>query len=121
MEFRDLAPVRVSWVGSEATRPAAPYPEHEELGEYLVTQRCDLGSIIGAAGFDPNEIANIFRGQHAQRPVYNGLIHSSLDLDRMDYLIRDAIGTVVPFGRLNIEDLLTHLTADRHGRYGLES
>ena len=38
----------------------------------------------------------------------------------MDYLIRDAIGTGVPFGRIDLEYLLTHLDADKDGKLGLE-
>jgi HD superfamily phosphohydrolase len=89
------------------------------LGQLFVTKRPDLTQILYEQSIDPNEIATIIRGQHTT-PLYNGLIHSSLDMDRMDYLIRDAIGTGVPFGRIDIDYLLDHLDADSEGRLGLE-
>ena len=76
-------------------------------------------SVLEEANFDPAEIATIFRGEHPT-PLYNGLIHSSLDLDRMDYLVgRDSLATGVPFGHIDLEYLLTHLDADKEGLLGL--
>jgi HD superfamily phosphohydrolase len=119
MERLDADLLRHDWLGAGAGPPPVPYPDHEELGELLVTRRPDLTSLLQSAEFNPAEIAKIFRGEHDRR-IYNDLIHSSLDLDRMDYLIRDAIGTGVPFGRIDLEYLLSHLDADKDGRLGLE-
>lgn len=118
MERLDDDPYRHAWLGTGGVLPV-PYPDHEELGQLLVTGRPDLTSLLSRNGFDPAEIAKIFRGAH-DRPTYNDLIHSSLDLDRMDYLIRDAIATGVPFGRIDLEYLLTHLDADKNGKLCLE-
>jgi HD superfamily phosphohydrolase len=46
---------------------------------------------------------------------YNQLVHSTLDLDRMDYLVRDAIFTGVPFGRIDLHYLLSNLDIDADG------
>jgi HD superfamily phosphohydrolase len=119
MERVDADPLRHAWLGDGTSPPAAAYPEHEELGQLLVTGRSDLTALLASGGFDPKEIAKIFRGEHT-RHIYNDLIHSSLDFDRMDYLMRDSIGTGVPFGRIDLEYLLNHLGADNEGRLGLE-
>jgi HD superfamily phosphohydrolase len=118
MERLDDDPLRHAWIGAGGVPPVR-YPDHEELGQLLVTGRSDLTALLSRNGFDPAEIAKIFRGAHG-RPTYNDLVHSSLDLDRMDYLIRDAISTGVPFGRIDLEYLLTHLDTDKNGKLGLE-
>jgi uncharacterized protein len=115
----DADPQRSVWLGATASEaPPVPYPDHETLGQLFVTVRPDVVSALDEAGFDPAEIATIFQGEHSN-PLYNGLIHSSLDLDRMDYLVRDSLATGVPFGRIDLEYLLTHLDAGEDGRLGL--
>ena len=119
VEKLDADPLRRRWLDQEGDRAAPePYPDHEALGRLIVTQRADLREVL-EPGFDPEEIADIFCGRH-NRPIYNGLVHSTLDLDRMDYLVRDAIATGVPVGRVDIEYLVSHLDADRDGNLGLE-
>jgi hypothetical protein len=119
-ERLDADPLRPRWLQgeSEGSLPPERYPDHEELGRLVVTQRTDVREALEPA-FAPEEIANIFCGEH-QRPIYNALVHSSLDLDRMDYLVRDSLATGVPLGGIDLEYLLSHLDADRDGRLGLE-
>lgn len=122
-ERLDSDPLRPRWLqeGSDGRPPPERYPDHEELGRLIVTQRRDIREALEPeVGFEEiTEIANIFCGQHP-RPIYNALVHSSLDLDRMDYLVRDAIATGVPLGRIDLEYLLSHLDADKDGKLGLE-
>jgi len=117
-ERLDADPRRSAWLGAtDSEPPPVPYPDHETLGKLLVTSRSDVLSVL-TVDFDPGEIAKIFLGEHPN-PLYNGLIHSSLDLDRMDYLVRDSLATGVPFGRIDLEYLLPHLAVDNEGRLGL--
>jgi hypothetical protein len=90
MERVGADPLRHAWLGAGAKPPEVPYPEHEELGQLLVTGRADLTTTLKSAGFDPTEIAKIFKGEQ-DRHIYNDLIHSSLDFDRMDYLLTAAL------------------------------
>ncbi|HEX5043779.1 MAG TPA: HD domain-containing protein [Candidatus Polarisedimenticolaceae bacterium] len=122
-EKLDTDPLRPRWLKKVPSKDPRRdrYPDHETLGRLIVTQRDDIRTALepdfGAE--EIVEIADIFCGQH-HRPIYNGLVHSSLDLDRMDYLVRDAIATGVPLGRIDLEYLLSHLNADREGMLGLE-
>ena len=43
-----------------------------------------------AQGIDPAELCAVVKGNH---PL-SGIIHGDLDVDRMDYLLRDAYYTV---------------------------
>ncbi len=84
------------------------YPKHEKLGELIISKREDIKGHLESANIDPNEIASIVRGQHPNA-AYNRLMHSSLDMDRMDYLVRDSLGTGVPYGRIDLDYLLSNL------------
>ncbi len=84
------------------------YPSHEKIGELIIEQRPDIADLLRAASLDPKEIGSMIRGQHSN-PAYNRLTHSSLDVDRMDYLVRDSLGTGVPYGRIDLDYLLSNL------------
>ncbi|HJT36427.1 MAG TPA: HD domain-containing protein [Pirellulales bacterium] len=95
--------------------PAARYPDHEKIGQLVITQRPDIAQKLSENAFDPEEIASIIRGQHP-KAAYNQLIHSSLDMDRMDYMVRDSLGTGVPYGRIDLHYLLNNLDVADDGR-----
>ena len=94
--------------GSTTEKPRRRYPLHEKIGQIVITERLDVAGTLTGSGFDPEEIAKIIRGEH-NNPVYNQLIHSSLDVDRMDYLVRDSLGTGVPYGHIDINYILNNL------------
>lgn len=58
-------------------------------------------------GLDPHEIAEIFTGEIGSRNmVYSQLLHSSLDADRLDYLLRDSYQTGVKYGLVDLQYLV---------------
>jgi HD superfamily phosphohydrolase len=61
-----------------------------------------LAAALAGADLDPGAIAALIRGEH---PLAD-LIHGDLDADRMDYLLRDAHYTGVPFGTVDAERLI---------------
>jgi HD superfamily phosphohydrolase len=81
-------------------------PHHEELAQPLVT-----GGVVGALlaealGVDaPTRVFDLIRGRSAH-PL-QGLISGSLDLDKIEYLKRDAYMCGVPYGEIDV-DRLTH-------------
>jgi HD superfamily phosphohydrolase len=113
MEYLDRDKYRPAYLsGAPGQAPPASfgprYPDHEKIGQLVIGKREDVSSILSAAGMEPDEIAAVIRGEHP-RPAYNRLIHSSLDLDRMDYMVRDSLGTGVPYGRIDLNYLLGNL------------
>ena len=78
---------------SKANQPekGSRYPDHEKIGQLAITKRPDIASVLSGNNIDPEQIASIIRGEHS-KPAYNQLIHSSLDMDRMDYMVRDSLG-----------------------------
>ena len=58
--------------------------EHENIEELLTST--PLCSVLETHNIDPNMIANLIIG----KGQYGQIISSSIDVDRMDYLVRDA-------------------------------
>jgi len=83
---------------------STPYPEHEELGRLIVTSQPDVIEAIG--GKDRAEkVTDIFTRTGADSQL-NKFIHSSFDIDRWDYLLRDSHATGLPYGHIDIDYLL---------------
>ena len=88
---------------------------HEALGERYLA-RADLAGLLNAgAGADPAAVGAVIRGTSAH-PLA-GLVSGSIDLDKIDYLKRDAVMCGVPYGEIDVERLLACLVViDLDGR-----
>ena len=87
----------------------AGFPSHEQLGVAKLSQG-ELGQRlceIGGAGFAAS-LGALIRG--ASPSALQGLISGSLDLDKIDYLSRDARMCGVPYGTVDVDRLLATLT-----------
>jgi uncharacterized protein len=81
-------------------------PNHEDIAEPLVTEgeiAAILRSELGPAA--PQGVIDLIRGR-SNSPL-QGLISGSLDLDKIEYLKRDALMCGVPYGEIDV-DRLTH-------------
>jgi len=74
--------------------------DHHQVDHLLAEPA--LASAIEEAGLDPAAISALIRGEH---PLAD-LIHGDLDADRMDYLLRDAHYTGVPYGTVDAQRLI---------------
>ncbi len=87
----------------------AGFPHHEELGVARL-RREPLASELGRTGVAgiADRIGQFITGQ-SPSPL-RGLISGSLDLDKIDYLSRDARMCGVPYGAVDVDRLLASLT-----------
>ena len=92
--------------------------KHEKLGEYIV-KKSGISSILHQHGIEPDEVAQIFTGESPE-PLFNQLMNSDLDADRIDYLLRDSIHTGVAYGRFDLNRLIHTLSLDDSGRLCVE-
>jgi len=85
---------------------------HEEVARPLINSG-PIGEILRAAlGPDaPERIVQLIRG-HSSNPL-QGLISGSLDLDKIEYLRRDALMCGVPYGEIDADRLLNSLVLVR--------
>lgn len=95
------------------------YPNHEEVGKLIVTNQPDLIEAIGSRE-RAQTIADIFTRSGAADPQLSKLIHSSFDIDRWDYLLRDSHATGVPYGKIDINYLLNNLRISQDNVLGFK-
>ena len=67
---------------------------HDEVGDLLTGE---IASVLESHGHSPDEIADLIAG----KGQYGQLISGDLDVDRLDYLVRDAHHTGVPYGTID--------------------
>jgi HD superfamily phosphohydrolase len=81
---------------------------HEEVAQPLICSG-EIGSILRAElGADaPARVVELIRGR-SENPL-QGLISGSLDLDKIEYLRRDALMCGVPYGEIDADRLINSL------------
>ncbi|ESP87141.1 HD domain-containing protein [Candidatus Halobonum tyrrellensis] len=77
---------------------------HDDVGGLI--ERTELGDVLAAHDLDPERVAGLIGGDGQ----YGQLVSGELDVDRMDYLVRDAHHTGVPYGTVDHERLVRELT-----------
>ena len=79
----------------------------------------DISGIIGAQfaplleqiGVKPADVCAVIQGRHH----LSGIIHGDLDVDRMDYLLRDAYYTGAPYGTVDAHRLIRNIRLTEGG------
>jgi HD superfamily phosphohydrolase len=82
---------------------------HEEVARPLITEG-EVADVLSAAmgPSTPDDAMALIRGKSAS-PLQR-LISGSLDLDKLDYLRRDAFMCGVPYGEIDVDRLMNSLT-----------
>ncbi len=91
-----------------------PVRSHEAVGRRLI-EESDLAAILGDAWqVRPASVAAMIHGDLDEltggQRVLRGLLSGTLDMDKLDYLPRDAQGCSVPYGGVDTSRLLGSLT-----------
>jgi len=87
------------------------------LGEYEIfdskekdfIQSPSAAQILSKNDVDKAEIVNIIRGKTYKKSYLGQILNSTIDVDQLDYLLRDAYYTGVAYGMIDIERLLQTL------------
>ena len=77
---------------------------HDDVEELIGTTA--VADVLDDYGLDEDRVAALVRGDGK----YGQLVSGELDVDRMDYLVRDAHHTGVPYGTIDHERLVRELT-----------
>ncbi len=86
---------------------------HEHLGAFIIKNtryKGGLTQILEDYGFDGQMISKIIKGESPYL-IANQLMHSDLDADRMDYLLRDSHYTGMKYGQFDRDYILANLVA----------
>lgn len=76
---------------------------HNEISHMLKQQ--ELAAILDTHTIRPSAIAALIKDEHQ----VSGALNSAIDMDRMDYLVRDAHYTGVAYGIIDLERLILSL------------
>jgi hypothetical protein len=96
-------------------------PKHEEWTCLLISHpSSDIGRGLRQRGVDVDSITSVFNnsaGGIIDRPLKQ-IVSSQLDVDRMDYLIRDSHFAGIAVGRFDVNYLIHSLAVIEHGANG---
>jgi HD superfamily phosphohydrolase len=84
--------------------------DHEHLGSFIIKNTDYHGGItffLKKYGIDPQRISNLVKGIDSNL-LANQILHSEIDCDRMDYLLRDAHYSGIKYGTYDRDYLLHH-------------
>jgi HD superfamily phosphohydrolase len=77
---------------------------HDDVDQLVATGT--VGEVLRDHGLEPKRVAGLIAGDGR----YGQLVSGELDVDRTDYLVRDAHHTGVPYGTIDHERLVRSLT-----------
>lgn len=83
--------------------------KHEHYSaEFIRATDSDIGEILSAVNVDPNDVAELIEAE-TPTDMYHGVVSSSFDADRLDYLQRDKYMTGVGAGSIDLAWLLDNV------------
>jgi HD superfamily phosphohydrolase len=89
--------------------------KHINLGITLI-KKSEIGEILSKNGVQITDVEKILlKKKDPSYPVYSYLLDSDLDVDKVDYLLRDAMHTGVAYGSIDVDRLIRTLTVDDTG------
>ncbi len=87
---------------------------HEEIGKWVIEEDPYITEVLSDYGIDPKEVSASIQGLHKCVAI-NELLSSDVDVDRLDYLPRDALHTGVAYGLIDKDRIVHTLTIDEYG------
>lgn len=78
---------------------------HEMISSQLI-QDSEISRVLRKYGIKPSAVSDLVLG----KTEYGKIISSEIDLDRMDYLVRDAYYAGVAYGVIDVERIISGLT-----------
>ncbi len=82
---------------------------HQEIDNLVKDD--EIAGILDNLNVTPSELCDVVYGEH----YLSGIIHGDLDVDRMDYLLRDAHYTGVPYGTVDAQRLIQSIVMTESG------
>lgn len=84
--------------------------KHEAVSKRVLEQDATINALLKENNIDPVDISNIFNREAP--PRFANLVSSDLDADRIDYLMRSAHHTGLPYGALDLPYILSQMWVD---------
>ncbi len=80
---------------------------HEDITEWIIKESV-LGDIINDDGLSSRKVADLVRGRWSKKidSVPAGIVAGQIDVDKMDYLVRDSFYCGVSYGLIDVDRLI---------------
>ena len=91
-----------------------PGYNHETLGRAIIKYDPELDSIFKDAPYLKENILDLYSRQDPE--LLTSIIDSDLDCDRLDYLVRTAHHSGLPYGNVDIEYIVSQTCVDSEGK-----
>ncbi len=88
--------------------------KHEAVSKEVLVSDPELNSLLRSNGYEVEEIYSIFNRE--KPPRFANLVSSDMDADRIDYMLRTAHHTGLPYGSVDIAYLLSQMRVDSDKR-----
>ncbi len=95
--------------------------DHEHLGSFIIKNTDYEGGItqlMKRHGIDPQRVSDLVKGVD-KSVLANQILHSEIDCDRMDYLLRDAHYSGIHYGTYDRDYLLNHFRSVNVGGHDI--
>ncbi len=118
----EMAYIRFGETTNSSSKNAKGHPDdHEHLGSYIIkNSHAEFGitSILERHKIVPQVISDLVKGV-SEDILANQILHSEVDCDRMDYLLRDAHYTGLNYGTYDRAYLLHHFCTAKVGEHDI--
>jgi len=88
--------------------------QHEQWSKIIIKEKTSINRILTKYGFKISDIIDIIDGKF-EIPLISELLSGHLDVDRMDYLLRDSHATGVKYGVFDWERIVASLETYHKG------
>ncbi|MEM2926809.1 MAG: HD domain-containing protein [Candidatus Bathyarchaeia archaeon] len=80
---------------------------HEDMTFRIITET-DLADLLRRQGYDPKEIGAIAVGRlkDLENPILGQIVHGTIDVDKLDFIVRDSYHTGAGYGFVDIFRLI---------------
>jgi HD superfamily phosphohydrolase len=83
---------------------------HEDMTRWII-QKSELHDIIGGLGYDPDDVGKLAVGELRRRgkAFLDQIIQSAVDVDKLDFVVRDTYHTGAEYGYVDVFRLINML------------
>ncbi len=81
---------------------------HEDMSKLLV-EKTEIGDILEDYGFSRSEISSLCIGVSHKPQFMNQIIRSAIDVDKLDFVVRDSLHTGAGYGNIDIYRIIYNI------------
>jgi len=96
-------------------KKAPTFLNHMSVGREILIHDPQIRKIFAENKINAELIYSIFTRDN--NPKYSSVISSDLDADRIDYLLRSASNTGLPYGSVDVNYLVSQMRVDKNGKF----